>query len=64
MTSRKRSSKKRLPLNHLLAILVPMRRLFPIRNSRSLQKFLGVLILSYELGMDLSPDDFEGLRST
>uniref|UniRef100_A0A0D3DNN4 Uncharacterized protein n=1 Tax=Brassica oleracea var. oleracea TaxID=109376 RepID=A0A0D3DNN4_BRAOL len=27
----------------------------------ALQNFLGVLILSYELGLDLSPDDFEGL---
>ncbi|KAF3563478.1 hypothetical protein DY000_02016528 [Brassica cretica] len=30
-------------------------------NVAALQNFLGVLILSYELGMDLSPDDFEGL---
>ncbi|KAF3509401.1 hypothetical protein F2Q69_00005715 [Brassica cretica] len=29
-----------------------------------LQNILGVLTLSYELGMDLSPDDFEGLWST
>ncbi|KAF2600448.1 hypothetical protein F2Q68_00008427 [Brassica cretica] len=27
-------------------------------NVAALQNFLGVLILSYELGMDLSPDDF------
>ena len=33
-------------------------------NVAALQNFLGVLILSYELGMDLSPDDFEGLWST
>ncbi|KAF3508912.1 hypothetical protein F2Q69_00006721 [Brassica cretica] len=33
-------------------------------NVTALQNFLSVLILSYELGMDLSPDDFEGLRST
>ena len=33
-------------------------------NIAALQNFLGVLILSYELGMDLSPDDFEGLWST
>ncbi|KAF3537804.1 hypothetical protein F2Q69_00024373 [Brassica cretica] len=32
-------------------------------NVAALQNFLGVLILSYELGMDLSPDDFEGLWS-
>ncbi|KAF3603651.1 hypothetical protein F2Q69_00036403 [Brassica cretica] len=32
--------------------------LWPCKN------FLGVLILSNELGMDLSPDDFEGLWST
>ncbi|KAF3522562.1 hypothetical protein F2Q69_00047808 [Brassica cretica] len=30
-------------------------------NVAALQNFLGVLILSYELGMDLSPDDFEGI---
>ncbi|KAF2594710.1 hypothetical protein F2Q70_00043354 [Brassica cretica] len=30
-------------------------------NVAALQNFLGVLILSYELVMDLSPDDFEGL---
>ncbi|KAF3508406.1 hypothetical protein F2Q69_00006719 [Brassica cretica] len=30
-------------------------------NVAALQNFLGVLIMSYELGMDLSPDDFEGL---
>ncbi|KAF2608637.1 hypothetical protein F2Q68_00044320 [Brassica cretica] len=30
-------------------------------NVAALQNFLGVLILSYELGMDLSPDDYEGL---
>ncbi|KAF3514523.1 hypothetical protein F2Q69_00006484 [Brassica cretica] len=30
-------------------------------NVVALQKFLGMLILSYELGTDLSPDDFEGL---
>ncbi|KAF2559069.1 hypothetical protein F2Q68_00016467 [Brassica cretica] len=30
----------------------------------ALQNFLGMLILSYELGMDLSPDEFEGLWST
>ncbi|KAF3549382.1 hypothetical protein DY000_02006437 [Brassica cretica] len=33
-------------------------------NVAALQNILGVLILSYELGMDLSPDDFEGLWST
>ena len=33
-------------------------------NVAALQNFLGVLILSYELRMDLSPDDFEGLWST
>ncbi|KAF3506716.1 hypothetical protein F2Q69_00006420 [Brassica cretica] len=33
-------------------------------NIAALQNFLGVLILSYEFGMDLSPDDFEGLWST
>ncbi|KAF2616171.1 hypothetical protein F2Q70_00011887 [Brassica cretica] len=33
-------------------------------NVAALQNFLGVLIMSYELGMDLSPDDFEGLWST
>ncbi|WZZ44232.1 hypothetical protein YC2023_040491 [Brassica napus] len=33
-------------------------------NIAALQNFLGVLILSYELRMDLSPDDFEGLWST
>uniref|UniRef100_A0A0D3BGH4 Uncharacterized protein n=1 Tax=Brassica oleracea var. oleracea TaxID=109376 RepID=A0A0D3BGH4_BRAOL len=33
-------------------------------NIAALQNILGVLILSYELGMDLSPDDFEGLWST
>uniref|UniRef100_A0A0D3EA76 Uncharacterized protein n=1 Tax=Brassica oleracea var. oleracea TaxID=109376 RepID=A0A0D3EA76_BRAOL len=33
-------------------------------NVAALQNFLGVLILSYELGMDLSPNDFEGLWST
>uniref|UniRef100_A0A0D3ASQ3 Uncharacterized protein n=1 Tax=Brassica oleracea var. oleracea TaxID=109376 RepID=A0A0D3ASQ3_BRAOL len=33
-------------------------------NVTVLQNFLGVLILSNELGMDLSPDDFEGLWST
>ncbi|KAF2537949.1 hypothetical protein F2Q68_00020852 [Brassica cretica] len=33
-------------------------------NVAVLQNFLGVLILSYELGNDLSPDDFEGLWST
>ncbi|KAF2583361.1 hypothetical protein F2Q68_00004931 [Brassica cretica] len=33
-------------------------------NVAALQNFLGVSILSYELGMDLSPDDFEGLWST
>ncbi|KAF2590488.1 hypothetical protein F2Q70_00039031 [Brassica cretica] len=33
-------------------------------NVAALQNFLGVLILSYELGMDLSPDEFEGLWST
>ncbi|KAF3537362.1 hypothetical protein F2Q69_00022062 [Brassica cretica] len=33
-------------------------------NVAALQNFLGVLILSYELGMDLSPDDYEGLWST
>ncbi|KAF2577792.1 hypothetical protein F2Q68_00004405 [Brassica cretica] len=33
-------------------------------NVAALQNFLGVLILSYELVMDLSPDDFEGLWST
>ncbi|KAF2562011.1 hypothetical protein F2Q70_00017142 [Brassica cretica] len=33
-------------------------------NVAALQNFLSVLILSYELGMDLSPDDFEGLWST
>ncbi|KAF2614693.1 hypothetical protein F2Q70_00011749 [Brassica cretica] len=33
-------------------------------NVAVLQNFLGVLILSYELGMDLSPDDFKGLWST
>ena len=33
-------------------------------NVGALQNFLGVLILSYELGMDLSPDDFEELWST
>uniref|UniRef100_A0A0D3E9M7 Uncharacterized protein n=1 Tax=Brassica oleracea var. oleracea TaxID=109376 RepID=A0A0D3E9M7_BRAOL len=32
-------------------------------NVAALQNFLGVLILSYELGTDLSPDDFEGLWS-
>ncbi|KAF3537171.1 hypothetical protein F2Q69_00020035 [Brassica cretica] len=30
-------------------------------NVAALQNFLGVLILSYDLRMDLSPDDFEGL---
>ncbi|KAG2330163.1 hypothetical protein Bca52824_001343 [Brassica carinata] len=30
-------------------------------NAAALQNLLGVLILSYELGMDLSPGDFEGL---
>ncbi|KAF2577877.1 hypothetical protein F2Q68_00004407 [Brassica cretica] len=30
-------------------------------NVAALQNFLGVLIQSYELRMDLSPDDFEGL---
>ncbi|KAF2603141.1 hypothetical protein F2Q70_00026576 [Brassica cretica] len=34
------------------------------QNVVAMQKFLGVLILSYELGMDLSPDDFEWLWST
>uniref|UniRef100_A0A0D3EA27 Uncharacterized protein n=1 Tax=Brassica oleracea var. oleracea TaxID=109376 RepID=A0A0D3EA27_BRAOL len=34
------------------------------QNVAALQNFLGVLILSYELGMDLSPDDFEGLWSS
>ncbi|KAF2616169.1 hypothetical protein F2Q70_00011885 [Brassica cretica] len=33
-------------------------------NVAALQNFLGVLILSYKLRMDLSPDDFEGLWST
>ncbi|KAF3509402.1 hypothetical protein F2Q69_00005716 [Brassica cretica] len=33
-------------------------------NVAPLQNFLGVLILSYELGMELSPDDFEGIWST
>ncbi|KAF2561867.1 hypothetical protein F2Q70_00018234 [Brassica cretica] len=33
-------------------------------NVAALRNFLGVLILSYELVMDLSPDDFEGLWST
>ncbi|KAF2606124.1 hypothetical protein F2Q68_00044322 [Brassica cretica] len=33
-------------------------------NVAAFQNFLGVLILSYELGMDLSPDDFEGLWLT
>uniref|UniRef100_A0A0D3ASY2 Uncharacterized protein n=1 Tax=Brassica oleracea var. oleracea TaxID=109376 RepID=A0A0D3ASY2_BRAOL len=33
-------------------------------NVAALQTFLSVLILSYELGMDLSPYDFEGLWST
>uniref|UniRef100_A0A0D2ZRP5 Uncharacterized protein n=1 Tax=Brassica oleracea var. oleracea TaxID=109376 RepID=A0A0D2ZRP5_BRAOL len=33
-------------------------------NVAALQNFLGLLILSYELGMDLSPDDLEGLWST
>uniref|UniRef100_A0A0D3D4P1 Uncharacterized protein n=1 Tax=Brassica oleracea var. oleracea TaxID=109376 RepID=A0A0D3D4P1_BRAOL len=33
-------------------------------NVAALENFLGVLILSYELGMYLSPDDFEGLWST
>uniref|UniRef100_A0A0D2ZRU5 Uncharacterized protein n=1 Tax=Brassica oleracea var. oleracea TaxID=109376 RepID=A0A0D2ZRU5_BRAOL len=33
-------------------------------NVAALQTFLGMLILSYEIGMDLSPDDFEGLWST
>ncbi|KAF2555626.1 hypothetical protein F2Q68_00015124 [Brassica cretica] len=33
-------------------------------NVAALQNFLGVLVLSYELGMDLSPEDFEGLWST
>ncbi|KAF3588471.1 hypothetical protein F2Q69_00030279 [Brassica cretica] len=33
-------------------------------NVAALQNFLGMLILSYELGMDLSPDEFEGLWST
>uniref|UniRef100_A0A0D2ZPK5 Uncharacterized protein n=1 Tax=Brassica oleracea var. oleracea TaxID=109376 RepID=A0A0D2ZPK5_BRAOL len=33
-------------------------------NVAALQNFLGVLILSYELGMDLSPNDIEGLWST
>uniref|UniRef100_A0A0D3C1K8 Uncharacterized protein n=1 Tax=Brassica oleracea var. oleracea TaxID=109376 RepID=A0A0D3C1K8_BRAOL len=33
-------------------------------NVAALQNFLGVMILSYELGMDLSPDDFEGLWLT
>uniref|UniRef100_A0A0D3BGX0 Uncharacterized protein n=1 Tax=Brassica oleracea var. oleracea TaxID=109376 RepID=A0A0D3BGX0_BRAOL len=33
-------------------------------NVVALQNFLGMLILSYELGTDLSPDDFEGLWST
>uniref|UniRef100_A0A0D2ZYF7 Uncharacterized protein n=1 Tax=Brassica oleracea var. oleracea TaxID=109376 RepID=A0A0D2ZYF7_BRAOL len=33
-------------------------------NIAALQNFLGVLILSYELGLDLSPEDFEGLWST
>ncbi|KAF3499810.1 hypothetical protein F2Q69_00040959 [Brassica cretica] len=33
-------------------------------NVAALQNFLGMLILSYELRMDLSPDDFEGLWST
>ncbi|KAF3537805.1 hypothetical protein F2Q69_00024372 [Brassica cretica] len=32
-------------------------------NVAALQNFLGVLILSYELRMDHSPDDFEGLWS-
>ncbi|KAF2611166.1 hypothetical protein F2Q70_00011278 [Brassica cretica] len=32
-------------------------------NVAALQNFLGVLIQSYELRMDLSPDDFEGLWS-
>ncbi|KAF2536934.1 hypothetical protein F2Q68_00019587 [Brassica cretica] len=33
-------------------------------NAAALLNFLGVLILSYELGMDLSSDEFEGLWST
>uniref|UniRef100_A0A0D3D7Z7 DUF1204 domain-containing protein n=1 Tax=Brassica oleracea var. oleracea TaxID=109376 RepID=A0A0D3D7Z7_BRAOL len=33
-------------------------------NVAALQNILGVLILSYELRMDLSPDEFEGLWST
>ncbi|KAF2572317.1 hypothetical protein F2Q70_00002391 [Brassica cretica] len=33
-------------------------------NVAALQNFLGMLILSYELGMDLSLEDFEGLWST
>ncbi|KAF3612001.1 hypothetical protein DY000_02049065 [Brassica cretica] len=33
-------------------------------NVAALQNFFGMLILSYELRMDLSPDDFEGLWST
>uniref|UniRef100_A0A0D3EBC1 Uncharacterized protein n=1 Tax=Brassica oleracea var. oleracea TaxID=109376 RepID=A0A0D3EBC1_BRAOL len=33
-------------------------------NVAALQNFLGVLILSYDLGMDHSPDDFEELWST
>ncbi|KAL0722823.1 hypothetical protein Bca4012_037422 [Brassica carinata] len=30
----------------------------------ALESWLGVLIASYELGIDLSPDDFEGIWST
>ena len=33
-------------------------------NVPALQHWLGVLIASYELGMDLNPGDFEGLWAT
>ncbi|KAF3550161.1 hypothetical protein DY000_02007421 [Brassica cretica] len=42
--------------------ILHMLRSFP--DTLSHANFLGVLILSYEFGMDLSPDDFEGLWST
>ncbi|KAF2592168.1 hypothetical protein F2Q70_00043174 [Brassica cretica] len=42
--------------------ILHMLRSFP--DTLSHVNFLGVLILSYELGMDLSPEDFEGLLST